>query len=263
MIASRREFDSALGRFVAELDSAPVKRVPVTHFCATPKVLKAILTHGLRATALRRNLLDIALPERSATEREPGQFGQVSFTSRGIPHEGGGPFAFGSIGITVSDTWAQAHKVLPVLYVPLTGPRFDAFKSLAQWAYADLKERLRAREERYPGDAFFQFAEINPDSAKLLGGGAWAIISELHMGMEDQANAHEAEWRLVHTLPLRDFPSSEREQPKGGPVGWPTVQNFTRLQAGDVAQISCPEALRTDVAASIPEPFHDVPVVGY
>lgn len=75
----------------------------LTHYTKKIDGVVNILSHGFAWVANRRNLVDILIPHHDYSEREPQQFGMVSFTEATPEEARSHSDAFGQYGIIVSD----------------------------------------------------------------------------------------------------------------------------------------------------------------
>src|SRR5260370_34562109 len=189
----------------------------LTHYTGSIEAVVNILSKGFAWVPNKRNLVQNLLPALDFSEREPQEFGMISFTDRDPPaldHIG----KFGEFGIVVSHAWARSQMAQRVLYVSEEGPVPIAL----HWLFTAGYEQLKA-EIKYPSDAAAQMAFTNKTMAGVQGGALWSNLLTLYEYMEPADHAYQSEWRIVHTHPLYGYPSSKREiiQSVSPPTGWP------------------------------------------
>src|SRR5260370_6758037 len=93
----------------------------LTHYTGSIEAVVNILSNGFAWVPNKRNLVRNLLPAHDFAEREPQEFGMISFTDQDLPaldHLR----KFGEFGIVVSHEWARSQMAQRVLYVSEEGP---------------------------------------------------------------------------------------------------------------------------------------------
>ena len=129
------------------------------------ETVHGILNNGFAWMPNKRGLIANFLPFHDFKEREPQQFGMISFTD--LPPEAAhGPRStFGNYGIVISQEWASSNNIQKVIYVDSNGPIFEALRWLFKYAYDDLVKRSLNREGEVS-----QMAFTNKARAGVAGG---------------------------------------------------------------------------------------------
>jgi len=88
-----------------------------THYTSEIATVRNILTNGFAWIPNKRDLITNLLPFHDFKEREPQQFGMISFTD--LPPEAahGVRTKFGNYGIVISQGWASSNNIQKVNYV--------------------------------------------------------------------------------------------------------------------------------------------------
>jgi hypothetical protein len=228
----------------------------LTHYTRSIEAVVGILCNGFAWVPNRRALISDLVPFHPFDEREPQQFGMISFTELEPGNAAAHRKAFGDFGISVSKTWAERHKAQKVIYVDRKGPIFEALRWLFQAGY----EQLEAAIE-YPDDAALRMAFTNKAMAGVAGGPLWAHLLQLYEYLEPIERSDQQEWRIVHPHPYYGLADSKSEIIKSvsPPQGWAKHLNVVPVEPGDVVQIIYPAPIRDDLRDILPEPYRDVP----
>jgi hypothetical protein len=231
----------------------------LTHYTASIEAVVNILSNGFAWVPNKRNLVRNLLPTHDFSDREPQEFGMISFTDQDLPaldHLR----KFGEFGIVVSHEWARPQMAQRVLYVSEEGPVAIAL----QWLFTTGYEQLKS-EIKYPGDAAAQMAFTNKAMAGVQGGPLWSNLLTLYEYMEPADHAYQSEWRIVHSHPLYGYPSSKQEiiHRVSPPTGW--AKFFSVLRAPDDAVIGfvCPRQHERSLARALPSSFSSKPIRVY
>lgn len=212
-----------------------------THYTGEVETVRKILKNGFAWVPNRRGLISDLLPYQDFTEREPQQFGMISFTE--LPPEAAqGPrHAFGKYGIVVAKEWAFSHNIQKVIYVATGGPVFEAMRWIFQYAYGDLLKRSLNREGEVTPMAF-----TNKARAAVAGGTLYAKLLEIYKYMEPIKHSYQQEWRIVHPMPLYGYGETKQEIIKNvtPPRGWAKFVHVLTITPTDVIGFICPTTER-------------------
>src|ERR1017187_9909160 len=104
----------------------------LTHYTRALQCVVGILNNGFAWVPNRPNLMSKLVAGHDFSQREPQQFGMISFTAWSPPAPPRHREAFGDFGIVVSREWAQR-----VFYVE-EGPFLDALR----WLYTTALDHL-------------------------------------------------------------------------------------------------------------------------
>jgi hypothetical protein len=234
--------------------------VALTHYTESAEALASILAHGFVWVHNRRHLIEAFIPNHQFFEREPQEFGMISFTEL-EPHEVDRTRSnFGPFGVKVSADWARRHRADRVIYISDEGPAFEAWRTVFQIAYDDLSARIS-----FPDDRGWTMAYENKNAAAAVAGAPlWAHLLQLYEYMEPAVHAHEREWRVVRDEPVYNDPVPGNEAVRNAipPTGWGKVLDVLPAKAADVTLI-CPESLRAQLLEVLPADFESVPIVTY
>ena len=149
--------------------------VRLTHYTNDISAILGILSNGFAWVPNKRRLIHLLVPDHDFSEREPQQFGMVSFTEL-APKEAKKHYEmFGNYGITVSEAWARSHKVQKVVYIDKTGPVIDALAAIFQIGYKDLTAKIR-----FPDDAGWEIAYTNKVMGGVVGSSLWVNSLQLY-----------------------------------------------------------------------------------
>lgn len=208
-----------------------------THYTSEIETVNKILNNGFAWVPNTRRLIANLLPFHNFKEREPQQFGMISFTD--LPPEAAhGPrSAFGNCGIVISQEWASSNNIQKVFYVDSEGPIFEALRWLFKYAYDDLVKKSLNREGEVS-----QMAFTNKARAAVAGGILYAKLLELYEYMEPIEHSYQQEWRIVHPMPLYGYKETKQEiiANVSPPKGWGKFVHVITLTPNDVVGFVCP-----------------------
>jgi len=231
-----------------------------THYTGTIETVVNILSNGLAWVPNRRGLIEAFLPFHDYSEREPQQFGMISFTEL-LPDAAEAPRKeFGNYGIMVSEEWAFSQKIQKVIYIDRKGPVFDSLCTLFQYAYAELLKASMRREGEIS-----QMLFTNKVRAGIAGGSLYANLLQLYEYMEPMDNSYQQEWRIVHPKPLYGYRETKEEIIKNvsPPTGWAKIMNVLPLEPKDIAGFVCPVHDEVVLRQVQPETYHNIPLYTY
>jgi hypothetical protein len=232
----------------------------LTHYTKSVEAVVNILSNGFAWVNNKRNLIHKLAPAHDFSEREPQQFGMISFTDREPPAPTKHRREFGEFGVVVSCEWARSKMAQPVLYVPEEGPVVITLRWLFKNGYEQLKSAIK-----YPDDAAAQMAFTNKAMARVQGGLLWSNLLTLYEYMEPADNAYQSEWRIVHSDPLYGYPSSIQEiiQRVSPPRNWAKHLNVLRAPDDAVIGFVCPRRHQESFARALPSSFSSKPIRVY
>lgn len=228
--------------------------VQLTHYTGSIDTVVKILTNGLAWVPNRRELIARLIPFHDFSDREPQQFGMISFTE--LSPEASAPVRrdFGNYGIMVSSEWAALQKAQKVLYVDYEGPVFENLSSLFQYAYGDLICSSQLRVGEVSLMAFTNRLMADETSAFLYG-----KLLRLYEYMELSVHSHQQEWRIANPEPLYGFKKTKPEiiENVSPPKGWAKIINLLRIEADNVVGFVCPVCEKQLLMDALPNPYKD------
>lgn len=223
----------------------------LVHYTKTPDSVRSILQHGFILFPNPRGLINLLLSTDGFKQREPQQFGMVSFTE--IPFEYAGVHSehFGEYGIMVSWEWAQKHAAQRVIYIG-EGPVLSAM----QWMFQRAKQELEVNCPGPLGEPILR----NKVLAGLYGQ-LYHHLLTVYEYMENERNSSQAEWRIVNPIPyhhetldrIKLLPKLLKLARQG--IG--TV----RIPPQDVRAVVCPKSKVKKVQKSLPAEYQGIPVL--
>lgn len=232
----------------------------LTHYLADIVPLINILDHGFAWVPNKRHLIHDLVPTHDFREREPQEFGMVSFTDLTPSQAADHRAKFGKYGIVVSNEWANKHNAQKVLYVDRQGPVFDSLKWLFMQAYEKLKNDMR-----YPDDAGWQMAFSNRAMTGIAGAQLWGNLLTIYEYIELSENSYQSEWRVVNPSPLYGFGKTKKDiiDNVSPPLGWAQHIHVIKITPGDVAGFVCPATQKDEFASKLPEVFSSKEITTY
>lgn len=100
------------------------------HYTKSEETVAAILQYGFLLMPNKRHLINAFLPSDDFSQREPQEFGMVSFTELESQQARSHRERFGEFGICVGWQWALRNNAQRVIYVEDSGLVFSDFDSL-------------------------------------------------------------------------------------------------------------------------------------
>ncbi|BBO18679.1 conserved hypothetical protein [Candidatus Brocadia pituitae] len=231
----------------------------LTHYTRETTTVLNILSNGFAWVPNCRNLISYLIPDHDFSEREPQQFGMISFTEltpgEAVEHRK----EFGNYGITVSENWTRKHRVQKVLYIDKSGgPIFDALSLIFKEGYNDVRSKIR-----FPDDAMWQMAYTNKAAAAITNSRLWIGLLQLYEYIEPIENAYQSEWRIIHPEPYYGYANTKAKIIKNvsPPQGWAKVLNVVTVQPEDVIGFVCPRGNQESLKSVLPKVYKTKPVV--
>lgn len=229
----------------------------LAHYTTSAETIASILTHGFLLIPNKRYLINAFLGEDLFAEREPQEFGMVSFTQ--LPMEGTAAHRnrFGAFGIVVSWDWALRHEAQRVMYVDIQGPVATELAWLFRFA--------RQEFERAAGGAVNAQALKNKAMASFARSTLWSRLLTLYEYMEPDRNSAQVEWRIVNRMPQYRSGATRAEvvhEILEAVKLWKTFGNV-RITPNDVHGFICPHGELARFRSALPMDFHDLPVLTY
>jgi hypothetical protein len=230
----------------------------LVHYTSSPEVVASILQNGFLLVPNKRHLINSLLGEELFFEREPQEFGMVSFTQLPITEAAEHRERFGAFGIVVSWEWAFSHDAERVIYVDEGGPVASTFA----WLFRLGKQELECATGRVPSP----FVLANKAMALTQNTTLYARLLTLYEYMEPERNSAQVEWRIVNKIPqywdttknrselVRELLEASKLSRNLGSVG---------VAPNDVHAFICPRSEKRDLEARLPEQFASVPILTY
>lgn len=224
----------------------------LVHYTRNPETVASILENGFLLVPNRRNLIQRLLNTGEFAEREPQQFGMVSFTELQIAEAARHRESFGEFGIAVAWDWAIRQNAQRIIYLG-EGSVTDTFAWLFQFARQELE-----RKSPEPVDEF----TLGNRAMAVMYSQLYAHLLTLYEFMEPERNSSQVEWRIVNSLPtymdLADRPAMIQkliQQAKSWKLG--TI----RIDPEDVTMLIAPPRDIENLRSAIPPEFRRVPIV--
>jgi len=230
----------------------------LVHYTGSPEVVASILRTGFLLVPNKRHLINALLGEELFSEREPQEFGMVSFTQLPIAEATTHRERFGSFGIIVSWEWALAQDAQRVIYVDEAGPIASTFA----WLFRLAKQEL----ERAVGGKPSPMTLTNKAMAFTKDSTMYARLLTLYEYMEPERNSGQLEWRIVNKIPQYQDVGKSRADLVQDLLRIATMwTNFgsTRVRPNDIHAFICHRNAMDTLHAAIPKEFHDVPILTY
>jgi hypothetical protein len=216
------------------------------------------MSHGFAWVANRRNLVEVLIPHHNYSEREPQQFGMISFTEIAPEEACSHSDAFGRYGIVVSDEWVKRQNAQRVVYVDSGGPVTESLRAIFEIGYRDCEARIR-----FPDDAGWTMAFENKAVAGAVAGATlWANLLQLYEYMESSQFSREREWRIAHPDPYYSLAGRRTEQvinDVSPPQGWGEVLNVVKVTPADIEAFICPSSECQAFQRALPSGYANVP----
>lgn len=229
----------------------------LTHYTGEAAAVPNILSNGFAWVPNCRNLISKLVPAHDFSEREPQQFGMISFTDltpdEAVEHRK----EFRNYGIIVSENWARKHRAQKVLYIDKSGPIFDALSLIFNEGCNDVRSKIR-----FPNSAMWQMAYTNK-AAAITNSRLWIGLLQLYEFIEPIENAYQSEWRIVHQEPYYGYAKTNAEIIKNvsPPQGWARVLNVVTVQPEDVLGFVCPRVEQENLKSVLPKDYKAKPVI--
>lgn len=171
----------------------------LSHLTDSLDTLDQIVRTGLAFFPNKRKVFeDFSVAGGRTMLEEPLCRGMISFTDtpieQGEAHRG----RYGRYGIALNREWAIKKGACKVLYVPKSGPVFQAFSNLfgmlepPQWDVGNPHETAWVNK----------IMRTQPAFAQSAGSPAYAELLNLHVYMQTDMHAAESEWRIMQTFPF-------------------------------------------------------------
>ena len=229
----------------------------LTHYTRTTEAFVNILTHGFAWVPNKRRLIQKLVPDCDFSDREPQQFGMISFTDADAPACRKHLEEFGLFGIAISPQWARLHGAQRVLYVSEDGPLFETFRSMFKSGYEQLHSAIR-----FPRDRAARMALTNKNMASMQGGALWSHLLTLYEYMEPAENAYQSEWRIVNAMPLYGYAETTPKiiQRVSPPRNWAQHVNVLKFSADAILGFVCPRGEEPGLKQMLPPAFQSKPL---
>ena len=233
--------------------------VALIHFTKSPAAVGNILRYGFAYVASPTKTAAFVLPKLPPQEREPQQFGMISFRfeepgKRGARHRK----KYGTFGICVREEWARRHGARPVEYVG----RWSLKTFLLRRELAKALKPIQEAERRYPGDAAWTMAYHNAAAAGMDGAVDWARFLLRYQFMAPSVDAWELEWRIVNPDPHYSISKDPREAIRqvSPPQGWAIHFNVVKITPADVDHLIVRSGDRGQLLAALPDEYRAISV---
>ena len=212
--------------------------ISLTHYTHEIDTLKKILDYGFAYVPNKRGLISDFLPNHNFEEREPQQFGMISFTGLPLINAKKHKNDFGKYGVIVSNEWANSHNIQKVIYIDNKGPVFESLQNLFKQGYDDLIHKSMLREKEVSEMSF-----TNKERAKIAGGYIYSNLMQLYEYMEPIHNSYQQEWRITHPSPYYGYAKTKEEiiQNVSPPKNWAKILNVLPVKPKDISGFVCPE----------------------
>lgn len=229
------------------------------HHTKNGATVSAILQTGFAYVANRRQLCEELLEGHDFSEREPQQFGMISFRaydgpplSRHIEH-------FGGYGICVTERWAIDNSAQKVLYIDRSGPVFEAMRQIFVSAYQEVKNIISV----YPDDKARAMAYHNKAMAMALGATDYASLLQLYEYFEPIENQYQNEWRVCNPDPNYGISQniSDAIADVSPPKGWAQFLNVKKVRPADIDHLLCPKGETNNLRSRLSHEFRNLEII--
>jgi len=210
----------------------------ITHFTQNPATVENILKHGFAWVPNKRNLIQTLIDGHDFSQREPQEFGMISFTELESENAERHRRDFGQFGIVMTEEWVNRNNLQKVIYIDENGPVHEALSELFKIGYRDLKTRIKQRDNN---DSDMPFTNKQM-AASIYGAKLWYNLLQLYEFLEPICNSYQHEWRLVQKDPLYGYKETKKGiiENVSPPKGWANVINVVKFNTKDVLGFVCP-----------------------
>jgi len=226
------------------------------HYTSSIDTVVSILQQGFLLVPNKRNLIKSFLPSYPIKDREPQEFGMVSFTELPLEAAQSHREQFGEFGIAVSWGWALANGGHRVLYISDQGLVFEVFKWFFELAEQEMKSLTLKGNQKVMYE--------NKAVAGAYRAQIYANLLTLYEYMEPARSSSQVEWRIVNKIPLYLSGCSKSEQiaelltaAKAWKIG------VVKVVPNDIEMIVCPVNHVHELRGAIPRGFQTVPIFPY
>ncbi len=230
----------------------------LVHYTNSPQVIGSILRYGFLLVPNKRYLINALLGEDLFAEREPQEFGMVSFTQLPVAEATAHRERFGRFGIVVSWDWALSHDAQRVVYVDEGGP----IAATLAWLFRLAKQELERATDGAPSSETL----TNKALAFTKGSTLYARLLTLYEYMEPERSSGQVEWRIVNKIPQHHDTGKERGELVRELLEIVKMwKNFgsIRLTPNDVHAFIGPRGAKAELESELPEEFKSIPVLTY
>lgn len=229
------------------------------HHTKTGETVSAILQNGFAYVANRRQLCEELIEEHDFSDREPQQFGMISFRAYDGPPLPRHVDRFGGYGICVTEEWAASNAAQKVLYIDRSGPVFEAMRDLFISAYQEVKRIVTV----YPDDQARAMAYHNKSMALALGAIDYANLLQLYEYIEPIENQYQNEWRICNQDPNYGISQniSDAIADVSPPKGWAQFLNVKKIQPADVDHLICPQGQANNLRSQLSQEFRNLEII--
>jgi hypothetical protein len=229
----------------------------LTHYTSSAEVVASILAHGFLLVPSKRYLINAFLGEDLFDDREPQEFGMVSFTQMRIDDAAAHRGKFGAFGIVMSWDWALQNDAQRVMYVDAEGLIAPELAWLFRFA--------RQEFERASGGSADARALDNKAAASFAKSTLWSRLLTLYEYMEPERNSSQVEWRIVNRLPQYHSGTTRAEVVSEILSAVKIWKNFgsVPITPNDVHAFICPRGEAPKLRALLPPQFSGIPILSY
>lgn len=216
----------------------PPKKLPLLVHYTDQEALLKILENGFAWGPNKRLLIKELVPEHIRTEREPQEFGMISFSTIKPEKSSAHRKKYGDFGIIMSQHWYLKNGANRVFYLKNKGFVFSLFKLLFSFAYKDFLKNVR-----YPDDKYYWMGYENKKIAESIGARKWVEALNIYEYIQPYKDKREREWRIVNQMPLYSFADSKEEIIKNidPPQNWAQFIHVLKFNEEDVYAFVCPK----------------------
>ena len=230
----------------------------LTHYTSSIETIVKIINNGFAWVPNKRELIKHLIPFHDFSDREPQQFGMISFTELPPEYSAKVRNDFGNYGIMVSNEWALSQNIQKVLYVDNQGPVFECLQKLFQYGYGELICKSLLREDMVSSMIFTNKVRSSITRAYL-----YSNLLHLYEYMEPLKNSYHQEWRITNPNPLYGFKENKQEiiENVSPPKGWAKIVNLLQVEPDDVMSFVCPETETHLLKNTLPDIYKDKPII--
>jgi len=229
----------------------------LAHYTSSVEVIASILTYGFLLVPNKRYLINALLGEDLFNEREPQEFGMVSFTQLRMEDAAAHRDRFGTFGIIVSWDWALRNDAQRVVYVDVEGPVASELVWLFRFA--------RQEFERAAGGTVDARSLENKVAAAFARSTLWSRLLTLYEYMEPERNSAQIEWRIANRLPQYHSGATRSDVVRSILEAVKLWKKFgsVRITPNDVHGFICPRGELSQLRSVLPTGFQNIPILTY
>lgn len=226
------------------------------HYTKSVDTVKSILQYGFLLIPNKRFLIKRFLGSEYFAEREPQEFGMVSFTELETEEAQYHREQFGDFGIAVTWDWAIRNGAQRVIYIG-DGQISETF----EWLFKLAKQEIDLRVENPKQQKIIL---ENKAVAGMFRAQIYAKLLTLYEYMEPERNSSQIEWRIVNKLPSYYSHLNKTELVREIlSIAKNCKDCSAPITSNDIVMLVCPTDKICELRQSLPSEFYDIPIYTY